>query len=45
MHQYLKVQGGFLTVEIDREKDKARATFYHHGVDGTVHNKDVVEAK
>lgn len=45
MHQYLKVQGGFLTVEIDREKDKAKATFYHHGVDGTVHNKDVVEAK
>ncbi len=45
MHQYLKVKGGFLSVEIRRDQDLPVATFQHHGVDGTVYHTDVVEAK
>ena len=41
MHKYLKVKGGFLAVDIEGDK----AIFTHHGVDGSVYNKDVQRAK
>ena len=45
MHRYLKVQGGFLSVEIDRIENQAQATFRHHGVDGEVHHTEVIKAQ
>lgn len=41
MHQYLNIVGGFLSVEIDRQKGKPAAVFRHHGVDGEVLNEDI----
>lgn len=44
-HQYLDVTGGFLSVAIEREENQVQAVLTHHGVDGTVNNRDVVQAK
>ncbi|MBL7077899.1 MAG: sulfatase-like hydrolase/transferase [Kiritimatiellae bacterium] len=44
MHRYLKVKGGFLSVLIERNNGHAQAVLTHHGVDGTVYNKDVLTA-
>ena len=41
MHKYLNIIGGFLEVQIDRDKGKPVATFRHHGVDGMVLNEDI----
>ncbi|MBK1879717.1 alkaline phosphatase D family protein [Pelagicoccus mobilis] len=45
MHEYLKVRGGFLSVQIKRENGRAQAVLTHHGVDGQVLNRDVLEAE
>lgn len=44
MHRYFKVKGGFLSVAVERVDGKVQAVMTHHGVDGTVYNKDIVKA-
>lgn len=41
MHQYLKVKGGFLRVEVFRLRDEPRIAFRHYGVTGELYNEDV----
>ena len=41
MHKYLNIVGGFLSVEISRQKGKPAAVFRHHGVDGSILNEDI----
>ena len=43
-HKYLKIKGGFLEVAVERTGDQVQAVLTHHGVDGTVFNKDIVKA-
>jgi len=45
MHKYLKVKGGFLSVDVERVNGHARAMLTHHGVDGTIYNRDIIEAE
>jgi len=46
MHRYLKIVGGFLAVQIERDAGgKPVAIFRHHGVDGSVLNEDIVKAE
>jgi alkaline phosphatase D len=45
MHQYLKVKGGFLRVELFYEKDKPALKFQHYGVQGTVYNEEIQRLK
>jgi alkaline phosphatase D len=45
MHRYLNVVGGFLRVEVKREKDKPVVIFRHHSVAGKVLNEDVRAAQ
>ncbi|MCK5564901.1 MAG: alkaline phosphatase D family protein [Planctomycetes bacterium] len=44
MHRYFNVKGGFLSVAVERTDSQIRAVLTHHGVDGTVYNKDIVKA-
>jgi alkaline phosphatase D len=41
MHQYLKIRGGFLRVDVDRVDGKPQLTFRHHGTDGEILNEDI----
>lgn len=41
MHQYLKICGGFLRVDVDRVDGIPQLTFRHHGTDGSVLNEDI----
>jgi alkaline phosphatase D len=43
MHRYLKVQGGFLGVEVKRVNDKPIAIFRHYAVDGSVYNEETIK--
>jgi alkaline phosphatase D len=43
-HRYLKIKGGFLSVAVERVRHQVQAVLTHHGVDGTVYNRDIVEA-
>lgn len=43
-HIYLNVTGGFLSVNVSREKGPPTATFQHIGVDGKVLNEYQVKA-
>ena len=45
MHEYLKVQGGFLSVLVRREDGIPTIAFRHHGVDGQICNEDVQSAR
>jgi len=45
MHRYLKIVGGFLAVQIERDAGKPVAIFRHYGVDGSVLNEDIVKAE
>ena len=45
MHQYLKIKGGFLRVDVERIDGKPCATFRHHGVDGKILNEDIQSEK
>ncbi len=45
MHRYLKIEGGFLSVDIERKQGAAQAIFTHHGVDGAVYNRDVMKSE
>ena len=40
MHQYLKIQGGFLAVTVERTEGEPTITFQHYGTDGTVYHED-----
>jgi len=40
MHQYLKVKGGFLSVEVSRNRGQPGIVFRHHGVEGKIYNED-----
>ncbi len=42
MHRYLKIKGGFLSVEVAKEKCAPSIVFRHHGVDGTVYNEEAL---
>lgn len=42
-HEFLRVKGGFLAVQVDRENNIPRITFTHYNVDGTsVNSKTIV---
>lgn len=45
MHQYLKIKGGFLRVDVDRVNGKPQVTFQHYGVDGGILNEDIQRGK
>jgi alkaline phosphatase D len=45
MHRYLNIKGGFLSVAIERTQGQVQAVLSHHGVDGTVYNRDIVKAE
>jgi len=40
MHRYLKVKGGFLTVEVSQDEDDPEIIFTHHAVDGSIYNEE-----
>lgn len=40
MHQFLRVDGGFLAVQVDQETDQPRISFRHHAVDGEIVNEE-----
>jgi alkaline phosphatase D len=40
MHRYLKIKGGFLTVEIVRRANEPQIVFRHHAVDGSIYNEE-----
>ncbi len=42
-HRYLKVQGGFMTLSVERKKGHPRLTARHYSVDGKCCNEDVNE--
>jgi alkaline phosphatase D len=44
-HRYLNVQGGFLTITVERENGVPVLKARHYDVDGTLCNEDVNEAK
>lgn len=41
MHRYLKIKGGFLSVNVKKVNGKPAIIFKHHAVDGSVNNKDI----
>lgn len=43
MHKFLRIKGGFLSAKVERIKDVPRVVVRHHGVDGKVHNEDIIE--
>lgn len=42
MHKYLKIQGGFLSVIVERKNGKPELIFRHYGTDSSIYNEDVV---
>ena len=44
-NRYLKIVGGFLSVEVKRDAGKPVAIFRHHGVDGAVLNEVIMKAE
>ncbi len=40
MHRYLKIKGGFLTVEVVRRENQPQIVFRHHAVDGSIYNEE-----
>ena len=40
MQRYVKVKGGFLTVEISQDEDDPEIIFAHHAVDGSIYNEE-----
>jgi alkaline phosphatase D len=40
MHRYLRIEGGFLQVVVERAEDKPAITFRHYGTDGKVRHED-----
>jgi alkaline phosphatase D len=39
MHKYLKIKGGFLSVEVSPDAEAPEIKFTHHGVDGDEYNQ------
>jgi alkaline phosphatase D len=44
-HRYLNVQGGFMTITVERRENKPRLIARHYDVDGTLCNEDVNQRK
>ena len=44
-HEFLRVKGGFLAVQVDRENKIPRITFTHYNVDGTSVNSKTIAHK
>ena len=42
-HQFLRVKGGYLSVNVDRPEGKPTLTFRFHGVDGKVHYEKALQ--
>lgn len=42
-HRYLRVKGGFLSVNVFRENERPRIDFIHHDVDGNIMHKEMVK--
>jgi alkaline phosphatase D len=40
-HQFLRIEGGFLSVSVDRQNGKPRIALRHHDVHGDVVNEDI----
>jgi len=40
MHRYLKIKGGFLSVEVTQDEDGPEITFTHHSVDGSIYHEE-----
>lgn len=45
MHEYLKIKGGYFTVEVARNENVPSITLTHHGVDGSAYHEDVFKVK
>ncbi len=45
MHRYLRIQGGFLAVTVQRRDGQPTITFRHHGTDGKVYHEDKLVAE
>jgi alkaline phosphatase D len=43
-HRYLKIAGGFLSVEIERFDGRPRAVLRHHAVNGEINYEDILSA-
>lgn len=44
-HRFLRVKGGFLSATVERKNSTPTLTLKFHGVDGTVHHTDFMEAQ
>lgn len=44
-HRYLKIKGGFLSVEVERVAGRPRMVLRHHGVNGEINYEDVLPAR
>jgi hypothetical protein len=40
MHQYLRIEGGFLLVVVERANGEPAITFRHYGTDGKIYHED-----
>jgi len=40
MHRYLKIKGGFLSVEVSQDEDGPEISFTHHAVDGSIYHEE-----
>lgn len=45
MHQFLRIKGGFLYVDVERQHDVPQVTFRHYGVDGKIYHEEVHAAR
>jgi alkaline phosphatase D len=45
MHRYLRIQGGFLAILVERTDGKATITFRHYGTDGQIYHEDKLPAQ
>jgi alkaline phosphatase D len=45
-HRFLRIKGGFLSVDVGRSEDKPRISFRHHDVNGAVvHEESISQGK
>lgn len=44
-HRFLRINGGFLSVDVDRSENQPRITFRHHDVNGKVVHEEVSSSK
>lgn len=44
-HRYLRIKGGFLSVQVERVDGQPRAVVRHHDVDGKIQHEDILTAE